>query len=67
MKKKLLIITAIITAISAVTSLYLTGYTNPTDIQQFFFITTSVLAFVGAIAIFLLLDNDNDQDDPSAS
>ena len=64
MKKTLLMITTGVTAIAAVTSLFLTAFANPTNLQQFFFITSSAIAIVGGMTIFLLLEKD--QDDPSA-
>ena len=60
MKKTLLILTTGVTAIAGVTSLFLTAFANPTTIQQFFFITSSAIAIVGGMTIFLLLEKDQD-------
>ncbi|MDJ0705692.1 MAG: hypothetical protein QNJ46_20695 [Leptolyngbyaceae cyanobacterium MO_188.B28] len=61
MKKTLLILTTGVTAIAAVTSLFLTAFANPTNIQQFLFITSSAIAIIGGIAIFMLIEKDQDE------
>lgn len=62
MKKTRLIIITGVTAVAAVTSLSLTVFPHPTNLQQFFFIASSAIAVIGGMVIFLLIEKD--QDDP---
>ncbi|MBE7383572.1 MAG: hypothetical protein F6J95_019410 [Leptolyngbya sp. SIO1E4] len=58
MKRKLLCLTIVITSIAAVISLHLATLEDPTDIQKQLSTTTNTLASAGAITLFGLLDDD---------
>jgi len=60
MKSTLLALTAIITSIAAVTSIYLATLENPTDTQKQLSTTSNAIAVAGSTALFGLLDDDRD-------
>jgi cytosine/uracil/thiamine/allantoin permease len=61
MKKALLTLSTVITATAAVTSLYLSTLSNPTDIQKQLNNTTNTVILAGSTAIFGLL-GEKDKD-----
>ena len=58
MKKTLLAITSVITAMGATTSIYLATVDNPTEIQKQLSTTANTVTIAGATAIFGLMDDD---------
>jgi uncharacterized membrane-anchored protein len=58
MKKKLFILSSIMTSITLMISIYLATVDNPTDIQKQLSTTANAVTVAGATAIFGLMDDD---------